>query len=194
MFDNPVLEYFSHIHPAVPVVVYLPVITIFLYIGFTTVSVLPAIGMYFAGVLLWTFTEYILHRFVFHYEPKSAIGKKIHFLTHGVHHAYPQDSTRMVMPLLLSVPLAVAFYFLFQLIFGDYFATFYSGFVTGYVLYDSIHYATHHWKMTGFVGRFLKQYHMKHHYMMDDRGFGVSSPLWDYVFNTRIKKGAQAKH
>ena len=31
----------------------------------------------------------------------------------------------------------------------------------------------------------LKKYHMRHHYQDDHVGFGVTSPLWDYVFGTR---------
>ncbi len=35
------------------------------------------------------------------------------------------------------------------------------------------------------LGRFLRQYHLAHHYAVPDRHFGVSSPLWDLVFRTR---------
>ena len=34
------------------------------------------------------------------------------------------------------------------------------------------------------LGRFLREYHLRHHFRDDDLGYGVSSPLWDYVFGT----------
>ena len=135
----------------------------------------------------------MMHRFIFHYHPKTDIGKRIHFLSHGVHHDYPRDRTRLVMPLLVSLPLAVFFYFIFMFIFGlNYFLPVYAGLLLGYVAYDTIHYATHHWKMTSTIGKFLKEYHLKHHYTDPDTAYGVSNPFWDYVFFTvavKVKNG-----
>ena len=38
------------------------------------------------------------------------------------------------------------------------------------------------WRVPTRVGRYLRQYHLVHHYKTPDRHFGVSSPLWDFVF------------
>ena len=179
LFKNPVLEYFSHIHPITPVVVYVPVIVVTAYFGFLKAGIAPFILAFLCGILLWTLTEYTIHRWAFHYDPKSEAGKKIHFLVHGIHHDYPRDATRLVMPLLVSVPLAVIFYLLFQLVFGEYNLAVFSGFVLGYVSYDSIHYATQ-----GKIGNFLRVYHLRHHYEDDHTAYGVSNPLWDYIFRT----------
>jgi sterol desaturase/sphingolipid hydroxylase (fatty acid hydroxylase superfamily) len=184
LFKNPVLEYFSHIHPITPVVVYVPVIVITGYFGVLQAGIAPFTLLFIGGILLWTLTEYSIHRWAFHYEPKSEAGKKIHFLVHGIHHDYPRDATRLVMPLLISVPLAVIFYLLFQLIFGDYNLAVFSGFVLGYVSYDSIHYATHHMPMKSRIGNFLRVYHLRHHYEDEQTAYGVSNPLWDYIFRT----------
>jgi sterol desaturase/sphingolipid hydroxylase (fatty acid hydroxylase superfamily) len=184
LFKNPVLEYFSHIHPITPVVVYVPVLLACAYFGFQRVPVLNGVLAYIGGVLLWTLTEYVIHRWVFHYEPKSVTGKKIHFLVHGIHHDYPRDATRLVMPLLVSVPLASFFYYMFYLAFGSYHLIVFSGFVLGYVSYDSIHYATHHINLKGKLGGFLRSYHLRHHYEDEHTAYGVSSPLWDLIFFT----------
>ncbi len=184
LFKNPILEYFSHIHPSTPVIVYVPVIVLSLYFGFNTISSLSGILMFFLGILLWTVLEYIIHRWVFHYDPKTELGKRIHFLAHGVHHDYPRDRTRLVMPLLVSVPLAFFFFYIFKLIFSEYYLFTFAGLVFGYVCYDTIHFATHHFKMNGRIGKFLKEYHLKHHYIDPNTAFGVSNPLWDYVFFT----------
>ncbi len=184
LFKNPVLEYFSHIHPATPVVVFMPVVLWMLWLGIDATSVLVTLGVFAGGVLFWTLTEYTIHRWAFHYHPKSKIGKRIHFLTHGIHHDYPRDSTRLVMPLLISVPLGIFFYFVFYALIAPQHYSFFAGFMFGYIAYDSIHYATHHFNMTSRSARFIKEYHMKHHFVDDQTAYGVSNPLWDYVFNT----------
>lgn len=186
MFENDWLEFFSHVHPATPLVLYTPLILYFLYVAIAQrrLSILAVGGLFLAGVLTWTLLEYIIHRWFFHYEPKTRAGKVLHFVIHGVHHDYPNDATRLVMPPILSVPLAVVFYVLFAALFGRVAPAISAGFAFGYVCYDSIHYMTHHFAMKRGVLRWLKQYHLTHHYRDDHVGFGVSSPLWDYVFGT----------
>ncbi len=44
------------------------------------------------------------------------------------------------------------------------------------------------------VWLWLKQYHMRHHYKDDHAGYGVSSPLWDHVFRTRVSHAAGPEH
>src|SRR5439155_299264 len=63
----------------------------------------------------------------------------------------------------------------------------FAGLVFGYVCYDMLHYATHHFPMKRGLWLWLKQYHLRHHYKDDDAGFGISSPLWDYIFGTTRK-------
>jgi sterol desaturase/sphingolipid hydroxylase (fatty acid hydroxylase superfamily) len=197
LFDNPFLEYFSHIHPATPLV-YVPVAGYIVYSVAHMITLGVAVMMFLAGLLVWTLTEYVLHRYVFHYEPQSSLGKKIHFLVHGIHHDYPRDSTRLVMPLLISAPLAGLFYLTFATLGGAWGGVLFAGFIMGYVCYDVIHYATHHLTMRGKIGAFLKTYHMRHHFEDDHHAFGVSSPLWDFVFRSlplylRSKSSEQRK-
>lgn len=184
LFENPWLDRLTHVHPVTPLVLYLPVVGYFSYRGLATLPWYIFLVCFLGGMLLWTFTEYWIHRAIFHYEPKSAWGQRLHFLMHGVHHAYPRDSTRLVMPPVVSLPLAVVFYVLFRWLFGAYHPALFAGFVLGYVVYDSIHYATHHLPMRGRLGRFLKAHHMRHHYVDENRSFGISTPLWDWVFGT----------
>jgi len=184
LFKNNFLEYFSHIHPATPVIIYIPAIAVISYFGFAKVHAVNGIPLFILGIFLWTLFEYLMHRFIFHYQPKTEMGKKIHFLAHGVHHDYPRDRSRLVMPLLVSIPLAILFFFIFTSLLVNYGFFVFSGFVLGYVCYDTIHFATHHWKMTSPLGKWLKEYHLKHHYVDPDTAYGVSNPLWDYVFFT----------
>ena len=61
------------------------------------------------GVIIWSLSEYGLHRFVFHGEdtwmkkiPLSGTFYAFHFMIHGIHHAFPQDAMRLVFPPLLG--------------------------------------------------------------------------------------------
>lgn len=184
LFRQPWLERLSHVHPATPVVLYTPVIAWFGWQSVRAHGWWVTMALCVAGVLLWTLVEYVLHRWVFHYQPRSVWGQRLHFLMHGVHHAFPRDSTRLVMPPAVSVPLALLFCALFRVTTGAWADPLSAGFAVGYVAYDTIHFATHHLPMPGRLGRALKAYHLRHHYTDDHRGFGVSTPLWDVVFRT----------
>lgn len=187
LFKNDFLEFFTHVHWSVPIIIFLPVVFYFLYRTALdgVMGIGSALSLFIAGLFIWTLTEYLLHRFAFHYEPKSAWGKRMHYLTHGVHHAYPNDTKRLVMVPSVSIPLALLFYGLFYLLMGPYYvAPFFAGFIFGYICYDEIHYATHHAPFKGGIFLWLKHHHILHHYREPARGFGVSSPLWDYVFGT----------
>lgn len=186
MFKSDFMEFFSHVHPSVPLVLYLPAIAYMVYssIWRNQLPILLVVALFFVGVLIWTLLEYVIHRQIFHYEPKTSVGKKFHFIVHGVHHDYPNDAKRLVMPPVISIPLAIIFYVLFVLLFGKGAPSVWAGLVAGYVCYDSIHYAIHHFPMKSrFLNR-LKQHHLRHHFHNDQAGYGVSSPFWDYIFRT----------
>lgn len=187
MFENDFLESLSKVHWTVPLWLYVPVVLFFLYRSFYTfeLTLIPVVWYFIVGLFIWTLTEYLLHRFIFHFPAKTKFGKRIHFIFHGVHHDYPKDSKRLVMPPSVSIPLAVTFYILFYYIFGPVLvAPFFAGFIVGYIFYDITHYAIHHFNMKSKFWLIIKNHHMLHHYKHSDKGFGVSQPAWDYVFKT----------
>lgn len=191
MFENDILEALSRVHWTVPLWLYVPVVLFFLYRSFFTFQLGfgDVVLYFFIGIFIWTFTEYTLHRFVFHFNAKSDFGKKIHFIFHGVHHDYPKDSKRLVMPPSVSIPLALLFFFLFYYILGPiYVSPFFAGFILGYIFYDITHYAVHHFNMKSKFWLAIKNHHMLHHYKHSDKGFGVSQPAWDHVFGTTYPK------
>jgi len=197
MFESDFLEWFSRIHPATPFVAWVPVASFMIYRSAARHD-LPGFGIagvFLLGVLVWTFVEYILHRYVFHWMKDTPRGRRIHFLVHGVHHDFPNDKDRLVMPLGVSIPLAVFFYTFYYFTLGQRIGEpFFAGFVIGYLCYDGTHYAVHHFKQTTRIGKWLRRHHMLHHHADHDGGFGVSSPLWDIVFNTmpQSKRGSKA--
>jgi sterol desaturase/sphingolipid hydroxylase (fatty acid hydroxylase superfamily) len=133
----------------------------------------------------------MVHRFVFHFPPRTPWQERLSFLFHGVHHAQPRSKTRLVMPPMVSVPLALLFYALFYLVVvvllgvPHWLPALFAGFVSGYLAYDMLHYAMHHAPMRARPLKYVRRYHMLHHTQTPGRRFGVSSPLWDWVFGTK---------
>lgn len=194
LFKSDFLEFFTHITPLAIVIIWLPFAGYMLGSGIVyrpAETAWPFIPLAFLiGLFLWTLTEYLLHRFVFHFPARGARQERIAYLFHGIHHHQPQCKTRLVMPPVVSIPLSVIFYALFSLILGllglpHWLGPMVSGFTIGYLIYDLTHYATHHWPMRSSWAKYLKRYHMQHHYKTPDARYGVSSPLWDLVFGTK---------
>ncbi|HET8883000.1 MAG TPA: sterol desaturase family protein [Solimonas sp.] len=188
MFRLDWMEALSKVYWWVPPLVYAPLVVLIL-LHVALVERLPAMSIalwYVAGMFAWTPTEYVLHRWAFHYEPKAAWAQRFHFIIHGVHHDYPNDAHRLVMPPSASLPITLAFYGLFYLVVpASGLNAFVAGFMSGYVAYDLMHYALHHasWRAPWFA--WLKRNHMQHHFVEPDRRYGVSSPLWDIVLGSR---------
>jgi sterol desaturase/sphingolipid hydroxylase (fatty acid hydroxylase superfamily) len=186
LFESRFLDFFSRIHPAVPAAIYLPVIAALVWFAAEDGSGALEIALLaLAGIGLWTLAEYWLHRKVFHWEPDNGLGRRLHFIIHGVHHEHPNDKLRLVMPPSASIPLAALFFGVFFLVFG--FPTafpIFAGFLFGYLIYDYTHYYVHHYVPKSDLGKRLREQHMRHHFQDHRFGYGVSSPLWDVVFGT----------
>ena len=187
MFENSrLLERLSRIRPATVLTVFLPLVAVAFYLSLASGrTALASAALFLAGAAFWTLFEYFFHRFIFHFEPEGAFQTRLQFVMHGVHHQYPQDKDRLVMPVTVSIPLAFLFLGLFQLLLAESAWGFFSGFVAGYLGYDMMHYAIHHAK--GFQSPILSRFrshHLAHHFRDTRRGFGVSSPFWDAVFRT----------
>jgi sterol desaturase/sphingolipid hydroxylase (fatty acid hydroxylase superfamily) len=194
LFRSDFLEFFSHISPITVAVIWSPVVIFFLarsilqHVPGTSGWYIPlgvAIGWF-----LWTFVEYTLHRFLFHYHPRTERLKRYFFLMHGVHHAQPMCRTRLVMPPVISVPLALVFYGLLHAVVVQllavprWFDPLLAGFVGGYLVYDIMHYNIHHSKVKRGPFFRIRKHHLRHHGRCDFLRFGVTFSLWDRVFGT----------
>jgi sterol desaturase/sphingolipid hydroxylase (fatty acid hydroxylase superfamily) len=190
MFEADWLDRLSRVHHLVPLGIFLPGIGALLWLGVNG-DVAPAamVGWWAAGWLVWTLTEYWMHRLVFHFEPEEGLGARLHWIIHGVHHDHPNDPLRLVMPPSVSVPLASLFFGAFVLVVGTPAAyPFTAGFLSGYLAYDMVHYHLHHHAPSTRLGRWLRELHMRHHFQDDTRGFGISAPYWDTVFRTPVRR------
>jgi len=154
-------------------------------------SILEEAAYWFLGLFLWTIVEYILHRFLFHLDkwlPDNRVALTAHFLLHGIHHYLPMDKLRLVMPPTLFLALATPFWKLAHTVFywNWHVATaVFCGGIFGYICYDLTHYFLHHRNLPSYW-RDLKKYHLQHHFMDYENGFGVTSRFWDRIFGTEL--------
>ncbi|CRK89267.1 CLUMA_CG003026, isoform A [Clunio marinus] len=196
LFKNPLLETLSKTPWYLPLIFWTPIIVFLITNEFirspTATSFMFFLNL-FSGVVLWTLVEYILHRFLFHMTVQNYPNLvKIHFMLHGLHHKVPFDEQRLVFP---PVPAAILSILLYQpIVLLNHFCggNFYNsrlilaGGLIGYLCYDMIHFYIHHGSPTNKYFYHLKRYHYNHHFVNHDKGFGISSPLWDGIFGTKL--------
>ena len=185
LFRNDYMEMMTKTHPVVIYSLYFPIIVFMLYYG-TAYKGIPAwteIALFSGGTLFWTFFEYLMHRYLFHLVADSERAKKFVYTMHGVHHEYPRDKERLFMPPVPSIIVSSLIFLLMHFLMGWKALSFFPGFVFGYVMYGSMHFAIHAYAPPRFLKALWRNHHL-HHYKAPERGFGVSSVLWDIVFKT----------
>jgi len=186
MFESDLLDSLSRCHPLVVPALYVPGVLIALLesahqSALRTPTTMLLFGL---GVVAWTLAEYWLHRLAFHFQGSSAASQRLHFLVHGVHHRWPRDKYRLVMPPGVSIPLYFGFLCLFLGVLGRAGWAVHAGFVFGYMFYDLTHCWLHHGKARTAYGRRLRRHHFLHHFKEPRARFGVSNLVLDKVFGT----------
>ncbi len=184
VLQNDFLEkYFVTSHWVMPAVWFVPIIAYCIYsaaanhgLSWPTIA-----GCFVIGVLTWTLLEYVLHRFVFHFPPVGPL-RTLLFVMHGYHHEFPNDPNRLVAPPVLSWPIGALVALAYWALFGPYWQALLAGTFAGYIAYDWTHYYTHHAVPKSRFGKFMRRFHLEHHFKNATTQFGLSSPLWDFAF------------
>ena len=186
LFESPILEKHSRTHISVPLTIFISYSSVLLYWSatHTLLSAGVTIGLFFCGLFFFTWVEYMLHRYVFHMSTFNKARGKLQYTLHGVHHEFPKDKSRLAMPPLVSVTLSTVLLLIFRVVLGDFAFAFLPGLLTGYSFYLAIHYMVHTFQPPRNFFRILWVNHSIHHYKNGEVVFGVSSPLWDYVYRT----------
>lgn len=195
IFTNNFLELLTKTKPWIIYSIYIPISAIMLYqsyfrFGF---SIGLITSLFFIALFSWSLFEYLAHRYLFHFSTDNPIGQRIVYIFHGNHHEYPRDKERLFMPPLPSIILGgivfSCFYIVSMLITGKgtYAFIYFPGFITGYLLYVSMHYAIHAFSPPKSMKALWRNHHL-HHYKYPEKGFGVSSTLWDRIFGTMPEK------
>jgi len=192
MYKSPIMEALSISSPKMMIPFHLLVSSIFIYFGIEsgyTTNILKLVLIFSSGIVFWTFAEYALHRWVFHYVNESKIIKNIHYAIHGYHHSVPRDNKRLFMPPVPALLLLLFFFGIYYLMMGKAAWFFLPGFEIGYLMYSICHYLIHT-KVQPKRWKHLWQHHALHHHKYPNLAFGVSNTFWDRVFGTMppIKK------
>lgn len=147
------------------------------------------------GALLFYLSEYSWHRFAFHAPPAPWPWLRIlqHRL-HYDHHVEPNRLDLLFLPYWFLIPNLVITGLLVALALG---AARTPSVLLGVMLallhYEWVHYVAHipYAPRTAF-GRWMKQYHLRHHFINEKLWFGVSNPSLDIVYRTyRAPKGVE---
>ena len=189
IFENSFLEPLTKAPHYISASIYSLVVLFLLVVAYR----MQVVGSFWMGALIflgavffWTFFEYFAHRYLFHvdeYFPDSKIAAKVAYTFHGIHHEYPRDTERVLMPPVPGLLILGILYLVFVGVLGDYAYVFMPGFVTGYLLYTRIHYKTHVTPVPSYLKSQYK-HHALHHYKYPEKAFGISTTLWDRVFGT----------
>lgn len=138
------------------------------------------LGVVIAGIMGWTLLEYLMHRFVLH---------RIGFFDalHDLHHAAP--NAMMGTPSWVSLAvIAVGICFPFWLALGDFYGSAgVVGVMVGYYWYICVHHISHHWRVRHRSYLYAaKRHHAQHHHADEMANFGVTTPVWDWLFGSRL--------
>lgn len=189
LFKSQHLEVLTKTHPIVIWGMYVPIIIYMLYLSVSTFnySLGYLLIIFFGGILFWSLFEYIIHRFIFHIIAESDRAQRIIYIIHGNHHEYSRDKERLFMPPIPSLILSSIIFLAMYLLIRNNVFMFFPGFLMGYLLYGTMHYAIHSWRPPFKWMKSLWRNHHLHHYKNDNKGFGVSTTLWDRVFGTMFE-------
>ncbi|MGA2055962.1 MAG: sterol desaturase family protein [Bradyrhizobium sp.] len=147
----------------------------------------PRLALILLGALLFYLSEYGMHRFAFHAPPLSWPWlRKMQHRLHYDHHVEPSRLDLLFLPIWFLVPNLAVVTALVALAFGaeaSLSALF--GTMLAILHYEWVHYVAHiPYQPRTRLGRWIKQYHLRHHFISEKHWFGVSNPTLDGVFGT----------
>jgi sterol desaturase/sphingolipid hydroxylase (fatty acid hydroxylase superfamily) len=108
------------------------------------------------------------------------------YAAHLSHHENPRGTNQFFSSLLVSLPVAIVFLLLAWIVTGSLHAAAYTfaGLAGGYSCYEWLHFQAHHRRPRLRVFRYLRRYHLLHHYQTPELRYGVTSPLIDLILGT----------
>jgi 4-hydroxysphinganine ceramide fatty acyl 2-hydroxylase len=139
------------------------------------------------GALTFYVSEYGFHRFAFHAEPsRFPFVRKLQHRLHYDHHTEPERLDLLFLPVWFLIPNLALTALGYALIFGWVtVASAIFGVTLAIFQYEWVHYVAHvPYQPRTRVGRWLKQYHLRHHFISEKFWFGVSNPSMDFVGRT----------
>ncbi len=175
-------------HPVIPTLIFLSLATTFICLAqahfhFSLALLVTGLAI---GIFLWTFIEYIMHRFVFHLTKVKEPWRSLFSELHIAHHRDTEDPGLIIAPPVVTLVDSV---FIFLILWGvtwnwGFALVLLAGIDLGYIFYEWAHFGAHefNWKR-GPLG-YMRRHHLYHHFKKPSEAFGVTVPLWDIFFGT----------
>lgn len=141
---------------------------------------------FLSGLFIWSFLEYAIHRWIMHRDWEHPLSNRT-TRWHLAHHHHPEDVIHLQWPIRFTMIGYIGLYLAAYLITGNKILAgiCIAGACTGYLLFEYIHHMVHFATPTSKFARARRRYHLIHHYAEPERAFGVTSPVWDFIFRTR---------
>jgi sterol desaturase/sphingolipid hydroxylase (fatty acid hydroxylase superfamily) len=138
------------------------------------------------GLLYWSFLEYAIHAWFYHWSPKNKFIRSLVESFHVYHHRNPEDkgvinagpALGILFAALIALPLLALTWNLQQT---------YSimlGTLIGYTVYEWCHYLIHARQYRGGYLGYMQRFHFHHHDKNWKVNFSVSNPVWDIILGT----------
>src|SRR5436305_198836 len=111
LFSSNILEWMTRTNFIYPVAGYYIISILFLIYSFRDPGInhLALLWLLPLGWLTFTLFEYLVHRFLFHFHAVTEKELNLQYNIHGVHHEFPRDKERLVMPPVISIILSAGF-------------------------------------------------------------------------------------
>jgi 4-hydroxysphinganine ceramide fatty acyl 2-hydroxylase len=137
------------------------------------------------GAAVFFVSEYTTHRFLFHAQPSAMPWLlKLQHRLHYDHHIDPPKLELLFLPLWFVIPMSIVYYGVYVAITRNpalaLSLTF--GSICALLYYEWVHYVAHvpFNPVTPF-GRYVKKYHLWHHFKNERFWYGVTNPSMDFV-------------
>jgi sterol desaturase/sphingolipid hydroxylase (fatty acid hydroxylase superfamily) len=141
----------------------------------------------FLGALLWTFMEYMLHRFLGHVKKRLLVRTRFH-KEHTKHHLKRDYFAGALDKFLTLIAIGPVIFLISYLLTETLTAlVFTASFTTMYLTYELIHRRMHVKSPPHIYASKMRAHHFYHHFVDETMNHGVTTPIWDMVFGTYRK-------
>jgi len=147
-----------------------------------SLSLVAAVAL---GIVTWSFLEYVIHRWAGH---DRRFSRNFFEIEHTAHHSrghyfappWKKALTALVAACILLIPgIAIG-----GIAHGSAWVL---GTIGFYGTYEVLHRLEHVRGSQTAYGRWARRHHFYHHFHDPSVNHGVTSPIWDVVFGTRVK-------
>jgi sterol desaturase/sphingolipid hydroxylase (fatty acid hydroxylase superfamily) len=138
----------------------------------------------FAGATTWSLLEYIIHRWFSHHPRllKNPFG-----VEHTAHHSkgnHFAPSWKKIVFAGLGVPVTLGPTILLLGMAPG--IAYVAGLIGFYLIYEAFHRFEHIHEGWGPYSRWARRHHFYHHFHNPKVNYGVTSPIWDWIFGTYV--------